>query len=349
VFLEAFFRPIERLIDGPRAARLKRAGTPWNATRAARALVKHALYLALALVLSHVALSLFLSAADLAAMVREGPGRHPVAFVWSVAMTSALYFNYAWFREQLCVVLCPYGRLQSALHDKDSIVVGYDAQRGEPRGHLRRAGAAAAAAKGDCIDCKKCVWACPTGIDIRNGLQMECLACAQCIDVCDEVMLKIGRAPGLIRYASINELGGQAARVWRPRLVLYIGVSLAATAGLLIALLARTPFEANVVRSTGVPWVIDGTRVRNQVALHLVNKNAAAARFRIAVASPIAADVQLGQSAVELGSLAGARIPLVVTVERKDLRPGIALDVTITDELSGAVRHRAVRLIAPGL
>jgi cytochrome c oxidase accessory protein FixG len=357
VFLEAFFRPIERLVDGPRAARLKRAGTPWTAARAARAVLKHALYLALSLALSHVALSLFLSAADLAAMVREGPARHPVAFVWSVAMTAALYFNFAWFREQLCVVLCPYGRLQSVLHDRDSIVIGYDARRGEPRGHLQRAGAGTAAttatttttAKGDCIDCKKCVWACPTGIDIRNGLQMECVACAQCIDVCDDVMLKIGRAPGLIRYASTNELGGRARRVWRPRLFLYIGISAATTGALLIALLGRTPFEANVVRTAGVPWLIEGTRVRNQVDLHLVNKNAAPARFRLSVASPIAADIRLGQSTLELASLAGARISLGVTVERKDLRPGIALDLTITDELSGAVQHRPVRLIAPGI
>ncbi|HEY8924555.1 MAG TPA: 4Fe-4S dicluster domain-containing protein, partial [Polyangia bacterium] len=181
VFLEAVYRPIERLVEGPRSRRLKLRGAPWTLERAARTAVKHVLYILVSLILSHVALSLFLSASELAAMVREGPASHPAAFTWSVAVTAALYFNYAWFREQLCIVLCPYGRLQSVLHDPDSIVVGYDARRGEPRGKLVRSAAlalapaaTAPAPRGDCVDCRKCVYACPTGIDIRNGLQMEC-------------------------------------------------------------------------------------------------------------------------------------------------------------------------------
>ena len=129
VFLEALYRPIERWIDGPRNARIKRTQGPWTAERALRLLAKYALYLAVSSAIAHTAVSLFVSAPELVGMVREGPARHLVAFGWSVALTLLLTFNYGWFREQLCIVLCPYGRLQSVLHDRDSIVVGYDARR----------------------------------------------------------------------------------------------------------------------------------------------------------------------------------------------------------------------------
>jgi len=189
------------------------------------------------------------STADLVTMVREGPGRHPVAFTWAAALTLLLYANYAWLREQLCVVLCPYGRLQSVLHDRDSIVLGYDARRGEPRSPLRRLPLAVPGdGAGDCIDCKQCVWACPTGIDIRNGLQMECIACAQCADACDGVMRRIGRGRGLIRYTSQRELDGKSRRLLRPRLAVYVVAAVAAVGAAATALATRTPFEATVVR-----------------------------------------------------------------------------------------------------
>ena len=317
--------------------------------RLGRAVVKHGLYLALSLLLSHVALSLFLSATELAAMVREGPALHKVPFIWSIAVTGALYFNFAWFREQLCVVLCPYGRLQSVLHDRDSIVIGYDVKRGEPRGALRRLPLATEPPKGDCVDCKKCVYACPTGIDIRNGLQMECIACAQCIDVCDDVMVRIGREKGLIRFASLNELDGKPRRLWRPRLLLYTALSALALGALVFSLLGRTSFEANVVRPPGVPWVIEGGRVRNQLEIHLVNKNAGAAHFRLSVTGPIAAAYDLAQTELTLASLEGTRIPLTVTFDRNSAHRGAVIDVVVTDDLRATSRHQSVRLVAPGL
>jgi len=328
VFLEFLYRPIERLFDGT--------------------IAKHAGYVAVSMLISHTAMSLFVSTADLATMVREGPGRHPVAFTWAAALTLLLYANYAWFREQVCVVLCPYGRLQSVPHDRDSIVLGYDARRGEPRGPLRRLPLAVPGdGAGDCIDCKKCVWACPTGIDIRNGLQMECIACAQCADACDEVMRKIGRGPGLIRYTSQSELEGKSRRVLRPRLVVYVAAAVVAVGAAATALAARTPFEATVVRPPGVPWVVEGTRVRNQVEVHLTNKSGEAARFRLAVEAPVRADVRLGAAALELAPLADARVPLVITVDRCDARPGLAFTLVVDDETAGARRTQPVRFVAP--
>jgi len=205
------------------------------------------------------------------------------------------------------------------------------------------------AARGDCVDCKKCVYACPTGIDIRNGLQMECVACAQCIDVCDDVMDRLGRPRGLIRYASLNELAGVKRRVWRPRLVVYIVLTALATGALIVGLVGRTSFEANVVRPPGVPWLMEQGQVRNQLEIHLINKNPTTARFHLQASSPIAGDLRLGQTDVTLGSLEGIRIPLVITFARRDARREMRADVTITDLTRSRTRHQPVRLVAPGL
>jgi cytochrome c oxidase accessory protein FixG len=345
VFLEGLYRPIERLCDGPRSRRLKLADETWTFTRIARTTAKHTLYLAVSLAISHVALSLFLSASDLVAMVREGPARHPAAFTWSVAVTGALYFNFAWFREQLCIVLCPYGRLQSVLHDRDSIVIGYDAVRGEPRGKLARE-TAAPGRTGDCVDCKKCIYACPTGIDIRNGLQMECLACAQCADVCDEVMVKIGRAPGLIRYASLNQLDGRPRRILRPRLYLYAAVAGIALAALAATVVGRSSFELTLVRQPGIPWIVDGTRVRNQLDVHVTNKSAERERLVLSVDRPVPADVRLGDTVLDLPSLGDVRVPLVISVDGCTVRPDLAFTVALA-RADGETRRQTVRFLAP--
>ena len=204
VFLEGVFRRIERLIEGPRAQRLRRNATGLSFDKVWRKLLKHGVYIVLALLLSHVFISYFVSLPSLVEMVQRSPAEHPTAFTWVIVMSAILYFNFSWFREQLCLIICPYGRLQSAMTDQDTMVIGYDFNRGEPRGK------ASDPSNGDCVDCKRCVVVCPTGIDIRNGLQMECVGCAACVDACDEIMTKVGRPEGLVRYDSLNGLRGQS-------------------------------------------------------------------------------------------------------------------------------------------
>src|SRR5690606_38137355 len=144
--------------------------------------------------------------------MKEGPLAHATAFGVVAFLTLVLWFCFGWFREQFCVIMCPYGRLQSALTDDDTINVGYDEKRGEPRG-------AKGKTTGDCIDCRRCISVCPTGIDIRNGLQLECIGCAACIDACDDIMTKIDRPKGLVRYDSLNGLTGKKRRIIRPRVI----------------------------------------------------------------------------------------------------------------------------------
>jgi cytochrome c oxidase accessory protein FixG len=280
-------------------------------------------------------------------MIVEGPTLHQEAFFITTAFTAILMFNFTWFREQFCVVLCPYGRLQSVLVDKDTVTVAYDEARGEPRGRMQRS-PLTAPKQGDCIDCKKCVHACPTGIDIRNGLQMECLACNQCIDACDEVMVKIGKPPALIKLASQNELAGKGKLGLRPRLLVYAALMLISMVTLGVSLATRTPFEANVFLPRGmVPYAIDGETIRNSFELHVTNKNPTPARFKIEVLSPVPASIVVGSADLQLDSLTDAHVPISVSMDFKDLKVPADLTIVISDETSGFVKKVPMRFRAP--
>ncbi len=348
VFLEGVYRPIERLLDGPRERRRKAQAEPWGAPKTLRFLVKQLLFLAVSVVVAHTATAIFVSPKELWLMIEEGPGAHPEAFALTTGFTVILTFNFAWFREQFCVVLCPYGRLQSVLHDKDSITVAYDERRGEPRGHLKRAAAEGEPKRGDCVDCGLCVTACPTGIDIRDGLQMECLACHQCVDACDEVMVKVKRPKGLIRFLSVNEQAGLRRTVLRPRLLVYGAISALALITLVVSLSQRTPFEANVVRPRGAsPWAVDGSVVRNAFELHVFNKRPEAAKLHVEVRSPVPAQVIVGTPDLELASLTDARVPVSVSIDRQHLAGPVELTIEVRDEGSGTVKTKTVRFLAP--
>jgi cytochrome c oxidase accessory protein FixG len=325
VFLEGVFRRIERWIEGPREKRMRRNAGPWTADKIARKSATQILYVVASVAVAHIFLSYFVSIPQTFRMMRHSPSLHPEAFAWVVATTAAFYLNFAWFREQLCVVLCPYGRLQSALLDEHSLVVGYDARRGEPRGKKGAAGA------GDCVDCNRCVVVCPTGIDIRNGVQMECLACTQCIDACDAIMDRLGRPRGLIRYDSQDGLAGKPRRVVRPRIVLYSVLLLVGAVVALLATRRRTDFEATLLRLPGqAPYTVADGQVRNTLQLHLVNKRADAESYRLDVEPVEGMDAVLPVQRVQVEPMASTRLSLVLVVPSERFHGDFPVRVHVT-------------------
>jgi cytochrome c oxidase accessory protein FixG len=276
VYLEFLYRPIEYWLEGgPRGAKKldrKRGLSP-------KRVLKLAIFFGLAMFLAHTFLAYFVGIDQLVHWVQGSPRQHPVAFSVMALTAVAIFLDFAWFREQTCLVACPYGRLQTVLFDRRTMIVGYDPKRGEPRmrGLVDRPADA-----GDCINCELCVLACPTGIDVRDGLQMECVHCTQCIDACDAVMSRIGRPKGLIRYTSRNGLERSGPRGVRVRLLLY-PAALLLTVGLFVFFLAnRASTDVTVLRGSGAPYQVDEEGlVVNEVRLKFANHNPDLRRYRI--------------------------------------------------------------------
>jgi cytochrome c oxidase accessory protein FixG len=341
VFLEGLFRPIERLLEGSRNVRMRRNAGPFSFDKLWRKTLKHAIFLALAFLIAHIIAAYFVSLPALYRMVLGRPSEHPEAFAWAFTLTAVLYFNFFWFREQLCLVVCPYGRLQSVLTDHDSLVIGYDTARGEPRGKKEQAGA------GDCVDCNRCVVVCPTGIDIRNGLQIDCIGCARCIDACDDVMTKLGRPQGLVRYDSQHGLSGQASRFVRPRVILY---GLLGLVGLVVAAFAfgqRAPFEANLMRWRDMPpFVVDQGRVRNAFEVHLVNKASHAAHFELRGVPKGGLSYVVSMPRIELAELRDQRVPVFIEFPLHSVHAGesAAIEVWLDGQI---VSTLAAPLLTP--
>jgi cytochrome c oxidase accessory protein FixG len=325
VFLEGVYRRIERLVEGPREKHLRRDAGPITAERAARKVVKHALFVVASLGVAHIVLAYFVSLPRAFAMVHGSPAAHPEAFAWVLAVTALFYGNFAWFREQFCVVMCPYGRLQSVLLDDDSLVVGYDVKRGEPRGKKGKT-------EGDCVDCNRCVVVCPTAIDIRDGLQLDCLACTACIDACDDVMDKLGRPRGLIRYDSPNGLAGRPRRIVRPRVALYTVMLVVGGAVAFFATRTRTDFEVLASRLPGAPYTVDAGTLRNAFDLHVVNKRGERAAFDVTVVAPdgVAAVVPIAR--VEIDGLAATHVPLFLTMPQAQFHGDAPVQVRVVRE-----------------
>lgn len=277
VYMEFLFRPIERWIEGGWRASQRFDRKPGTHPRR---FLKVAIYFVLALALAHVFLAYFVGVDELAVWVRRSLIEHPTSFFVMLLTTALILFDFGWFREQTCLVACPYGRLQSALLDRRSLIVGYDRGRGEPRVKGVRDRLPGA---GDCIDCRMCVLTCPTGIDIREGLQMECIHCTQCMDACDFVMGRVGKPPGLIRYGSADEMAGRAGRRFRSRLVIYPAALAACVGGLVWGLMARTVADVTLLRGLGTPFTVGAEGVVNQVRIKVANRGREDRAYRIAL------------------------------------------------------------------
>jgi len=342
VFLDHLFRRVERWLEGDAVSRRRLDAAPWTATNIARRGGKQAVFLALAAVVTHLFLAYFVSLPELWRMMRSSPGEHWGAFLFVAIATSVLYFNFAWFREQLCLVICPYGRLQSVLIDDHSLVIGYDAKRGEPRGKAGTAGA------GACVDCNRCVQVCPTGIDIRHGLQLECIGCAACVDACDEIMTKVERPKGLIRYDSLVGLNGGRTRWLRPRTVIYGVLLLAGAAVATAAFSAVKPANFLVYRMTGAAYFVDREDVRNQFLVRLVNKRTEPATFRVAARGLPAGVMQRGfEAPVTVAGLGEQVSPLVLIVSRRGYTGPFAFTVFMQDDKGTYELARRVEFLGP--
>jgi len=280
VYMEFLFRPIERLFTG----RTGKGGTPREEIASWRIVAMYATYVLASFYLAHTFLSYFVGVDQLRHWVTASPADHPAAFVLILATTGAMLFNFAFFREQTCIIACPYGRFQSVLMDRWSLLVSYDRTRGEPRGPIHKRTSLPVVNHGDCVDCGLCEAVCPTGIDIRNGLQIECVGCAQCIDVCDAVMTKLGRPVGLIRYGSQSGMAGEKRRILRPRIIIYPTI-MALLLGLLVFLLAnRPPADVTVLRGLGLPFVMtDAGEVENVMRIKITNRTDEPQQLQISV------------------------------------------------------------------
>ena len=277
VYMEFVFRPIERLLEGGRSSSLamdrKRGLMQW------RRVVKYLIYIPICLALAHTFLAYFVGTDTLAEWVQLSPRDHPTPFLVMAVTTLLIFLDFGWFREQTCLIACPYGRWQSALIDKNSLIVAYDPGRGEPRRTgTNRDGA------GDCVSCNACVNTCPTGIDIRNGLQMECVHCTQCMDACDHVMEALHKPKGLIRYASQEGLAGRDSSLLRPRVVIYMVALVVVLAGLGVTLSTRANADITILRSSSEPYRVEADgRVANQVRVKIVNRSRDAQQYSVRV------------------------------------------------------------------
>jgi cytochrome c oxidase accessory protein FixG len=275
VYMEFLFRPIERLFEGKREAQLRLDKSGLSLRRLAKNLV----FLGLSFALANVFLSYFVGTHTLRTWITEAPSQHMSGFLVVVATTALMFFDFAYFREQMCTVICPYARLQSVLLDRRSLLIGYDALRGEPRSKGKPK-----PGQGDCIDCQACVVSCPTGIDIRQGLQLECVACGQCADACDSIMARIGKPSGLIRYASQDALEtGKKTPLVRTRVVIYsvllLGLLLTSTH----ALLAKPAADVTILRGIGAPFSEDGAMVIDQIRVKIRNRSSAEQDYHVEI------------------------------------------------------------------
>ncbi len=273
VFIDRVYRRIEAWVEGNHIQRAHLARAPWTAEKIRKRAIKWFLFWFVSTNIAHSFTAYFIGAHRLLAMSLHAPGEHMTAFLFVTSLTLILMFDFGWFREQFCIIMCPYGRFQSVLMDRHSLAILYDVHRGEPRKGIAPEGVE----HGDCINCYKCVAVCPTGIDIRRGVQLECIACTACIDACDGIMDHIGRPRGLIRYASEAQMAGEQRRPMRPRTVLLGIVLLTLATGFGVTVANRPAVDAEFIRAVGEPYATtetrDGTEVINHFKVYLNNQS----------------------------------------------------------------------------
>jgi cytochrome c oxidase accessory protein FixG len=291
LFLEMVFRKIEYWIEGDAPAQRRLSKEPYGFSKVGKKTVKHALFIGISVLISHTAMAYLIGIENVLAIVQHSPSDNLAGFTGLVVFTGIFYAVFAKFREQACIAVCPYGRLQGVLLAKDSIVVAYDWIRGEPKTKLKKS-PDPAVKSGDCIDCKLCVHVCPTGIDIRHGTQLECVNCTACIDACDEVMVKVNKPKGLIRYASYNSIQNGMSKLITPRVIGYSLVLLVLVGLFGFSLMTRSDVKTNIFKVPGTLYQkSDDGYITNLYNVEFVNKTFEDVPIEIKVESPSSASL----------------------------------------------------------
>lgn len=328
VFLDSLIRPIEERLEGQRGQRLKLDQAPWTAGKVARKLLKWGIFAVIAIVVAGTFGSYFTGAIPLWTG-RAGHEAYLVTGIFAVIW----FLDFTWFREQFCNFLCPYARFQSALADDESLTITYVTSRGEPRG------GANAGPEGRCVECNKCVAVCPQGIDIRDGFQLECIACAACIDACEGVMAHFNQ-PTLVQYGSLAAQEGKPVRPFRARTIVYGGLLVALAGATVVLAMRRTPIEAQVSRMRGSLFQVDGDGwVRNTYMLRVTNKSPGRDTLPFTVEVAGLDNAQVTVEPISLGSTESRFVPVIVRIP-----PAHTMARTFPITVTVASPSRAVRL-----
>ena len=323
VYLEFFFRPIEAFLEGGPLNQRKLNAAPVSLRKARIKVGKWALWTVVALAMATTFVSYFTGFGPLVRGLLSEPLAWKGALFTIVFLTGAILFDMGWFRDQMCTIACPYGRLQNVIADQDTILVAYDVDRGEPRMKIRDRKAGVVA--GDCIECRACVNACPTGTDIKRGLQPECIGTAQCIDACDEVMRGLGKPIGLIKYTSEREQKGGVRRVWRPRTIAYLALMSVAWATFAVLVFTRGDALVEFVRGGREPYRLLPTgEVANQQRIRITNQLDQTQRFTVEVVSPQDASLVVSDSPIVVEPSKVVTVNAVTTVPQSVFADGQA-------------------------
>ncbi len=345
----AIFMWVEQITEGERHQRIRLNKAPWSAEKILKRFSKHSMWLGWAFVTGFTFVAYFTPArtliVDLIQFEISG-----WALFWILFFTAATYINAGWMREQVCIYMCPYARFQSAMIDKDTLIVSYDAGRGEPRGARKKTADKDALGLGDCVDCQLCVQVCPTGIDIRNGLQYECIQCAHCIDACNQIMDKVGYPHGLIRYTTEHAMMGKKSHILRPRVVGYSLVLTAMSVLFVIVLLNRQPFSIDVIRDRG--QLFHETRngeIRNDYTLRLMNKTQRSQTLKLTAALETSTPIRIStEQPILIAPGEVLTLPVSVFAEKDSVKLPIENNIfEVCDVNAGVCTHETSRFFGP--